>query len=65
MFTVIVLVSMLSSCVLGGSVCSDCVSFGAVWPPPCFDSGLALIGNTIKTVATNSADECQVDFNII
>jgi hypothetical protein len=47
--------------VRAGSVCSGCVSFGAVWPQPCYESGLALAGNNIKTVQAHSAEKCQVN----
>ena len=46
--------------VLGGSVCSDCVSFGSEWPPPCFEKDLALFGNNLKTVVAETAENCQV-----
>ena len=43
-----------------GSVCSDCVSFGAVWPPPCYEAGLRILGRDIKTDGAETAEQCQV-----
>ena len=37
-------------------MCSGCVSFGAVWPPPCYETGLAVAGNNLKTVQVISPD---------
>merc|ERR1712098_187564 len=42
-----------------GSVCSDCVSFGSVWPPPCFETGRSLSGNDLKSVKSSTAEKCQ------
>ena len=42
--------------VRAGSVCSGCVGFGAVWPPPCYETGLAVAGNNLKTVQVISPD---------
>merc|ERR1712126_768768 len=42
-----------------GSVCSDCVSFGSVWPPPCFETGRSLTENDLKSVKSSTAEKCQ------
>ena len=61
MFMVLYSLVLLVGGVRAGSVCSGCVSFGAVWPPPCYETGLALAGNNIKTVQAISPEKCQVN----